>query len=383
MTTAFDPRNPAVRANPYPFYAMLRENAPIFYWDEWEMWFLSTYEDCQTLLRDSRVGNFPPGTSMLFQNPPDHTRMRSLVQKAFTPRMIEKQREQVQAMTDRLLDKVQDDLEVSGEMDIIRDLAYPLPVTVIAAMMGVPAEDHVKFHEWSAMLVKTLDLARNPGDEEQSAMAEKSFRGYFDELIERRRKDLGTDLVSALIVAEEEGDKLTSDELYLNCRLLLIAGYETTVGLIGNGLHALLTHPNQLEQLRDNPALSKGAVEELLRFDSPIQLVGRTAGEDITYKGVTIPKGASITYLTGSANRDPAQFENADQLDVTRKNVQHMSFGSGIHYCLGAPLARLEGQIAIDSVLRRMPNLRLKDGYEAVYRDNLVFRGLERLDVEF
>ncbi|MEM7131655.1 MAG: cytochrome P450 [Chloroflexota bacterium] len=374
----FDPRSPEFRSNPYPTYALLREHAPIFYWEEWEMWFLSTYEDCQALLRDPRLGNFPPGTSMLFQNPPDHTRMRSLVQKAFTPRMIEKQREQVQATTDRLLDPVQG----QGHMDIVKELAYPLPVAVIAEMMGVPVEDHAKFHEWSVALVNTLDLSRDPVKDERGTDAEIAFEEYFAELIARRRKAPSDDLISALIAAEEEGDKLSARELYLNSRLLLIAGYETTVGLIGNGLYALLTNPEECKRLQADPMLIKGAIEELLRFDGPIQMVSRRAGEDIHYKGVTFAKDASVSFLLGSANRDPARFPDADFLDITRQSVQHMSFGAGIHYCLGAPLARLEGQIAINTVLRRMPNIFLAID-SPPYRDNYVFRGLESLPVSF
>lgn len=374
----FDPRTPGFRANPYPVYAILRENAPIFYWAEWGMWFLSRYEDCQALLRDPRFGNFPPGTSMLFQNPPDHTRMRGLVQKAFTPRIIEKQREQIQTVTHALLDKAAS----GGRMDIVRDLAYPLPVAVIAAMLGVPAEDHALFHEWSVALVNTLDLSRDPAKDERGMEADLAFEAYFAELIARRRAEPGDDLLSGLIAAEEAGDKLTPRELYLNSRLLLIAGYETTVGLISNGLYALLTHPEQMALLQNDPTLIKGAIEELLRYDSPIQLVGRTAGEDVSYKGFTFKEGASISYMTGSANRDPAQFEQPDQLCITRKNVQHMAFGAGIHYCLGAPLARLEGQIAINTVLQRLPALQLE--IEApTYRDNYVFRGIESLPVSF
>lgn len=374
----FDPRSPEFRANPYPHYALLREQAPIYWWDEWDIWFLSRYEDCQTLLRDPRLGNFPPGTSMLFQNPPDHTRMRGLVQKAFSPRMIERQRGLIQSLTDQLLDAVQ----ARGEMDVIADFAYPLPVRVIAHMLGIPAADHAKFHDWSVALVNTLDLARDPARDEVASEAEQAFEDYFADLIKRRRKNPDDDLLSALIAAEEAGDKLTSRELYLNSRLLLIAGYETTVGLIGNGLRALLKHPEQMQLLQQTSGLIKNAIEELLRYDSPIQLVGRTAGENIIYKGFTFAQNASIAYMTGSANRDCDRFPDPDRLDIRRDNIQHMAFGAGIHYCLGAPLARLEGQIALSTLLRRMPEISLVN-YEPRYRDNYVFRSLETLPVAF
>ena len=233
----FDPRSPEFRANPYPVYEMLRTTAPIFYWEEWEMWFLTRHADCTALLRDNRLGNTPaPGDSMLFQNPPDHTRLRGLVHKGFTPRMIERFRRQIQAMTDKLLDTV----EEAGTMDVVTDLAYPLPVKVIAGMMGVPAEDHVKFDQWSKDLVRTLDLARDPAIDERAADAEAAFDDYFAHLFALRRSDPQDDLLSALVAVEEEGDRLSEIELQTTSRLLLIAGFETTVGLISNGTLALL-----------------------------------------------------------------------------------------------------------------------------------------------
>lgn len=374
----FDPASPAFRRDPYPLYDQLRAAAPIFFWAEGNTWFFTRWEDCNALLRDNRLGNDPAGDAMLFQNPPDHTRLRSLVQKAFTPRILEQQRAFIQQLTNELLDRVQE----QGQMDVIADLAYPLPVAVIAALLGVPAEDHVLFHEWSKALVDSLDLARDPALDPAIAAAEAGFRDYFTRLIRARRADLREDLLSALIVAEEAGDRLSAEELYFNARLLLVAGYETTVGLISNGTLALLRHPDQLAKLQAEPGLMGNAVEELLRYDSPIQMVGRAVLTPLAWQGHRLEPGQGVGVMVGAANRDPARFAQPEQLDLARPNVQHLSFGSGIHYCLGAPLARLEGQIAIGTLLRRMPQLTLATDRLA-YRDNYIFRSLERLPVTF
>ncbi|MEZ4860894.1 MAG: cytochrome P450 [Caldilineaceae bacterium] len=374
----FNPASPEFRRNPYPIYAQLQRHAPILYWPEQNTWFLTRWDDCNALLRDNRFGNSPGGDSMLFQNPPDHTRLRGLVQKAFTPRMVERLRDRIQAMTDGLLDQVQ----VQGQMDVITDLAYPLPVAVISALLGVPAEDHKQFHAWSQALTDSLDLVHNPTLADRVDTANAAFRDYFDHLIRVRRADPRDDLLSALIAAEEAGDRLTAEELYFNSRLLLIAGYETTVGLIGNGLLALLRNRDQLELLMAQPQLLVNAVEELLRYDSPIQMVGRTVLEPVEWQGHTFALGQGIGCMTGAANHDPAHFANPGVLDLTRPNIQHLAFGSGIHYCLGAPLARLEGQIAIGTLLRRMPKLELLLETPP-HRDNYVFRSLETLPVRF
>lgn len=377
--STFDPRSPAFRANPYPYYELLRSTAPLFFWEEWGIWFLTRHKDCTSLLRDNRLGNNPiPGDSMLFQNPPDHTRLRTLVQKVFTPRTVEKSRPRIQAMTDALLDRVPD----AGSMDVVADLAYPLPVAVIADMLGVPAADHEQFHGWSRDLVQTLDLSRDSAVDEQAAEATLAFEEYFEHLFAQRRRQPQNDLISALIAVEHDGETLSHAELHTMCRLLLIAGFETTVGLISNGLYALLRHPDQLARLRAQPALIDTAIEEFLRFDSPIQLVGRTALVDVAYEGVTFQRGESVAFMVGAANHDPALYAHPQTLDITRSPNPHLSFSSGIHYCLGAPLARLEGQVAILSLLRRMPHIRLGD-VEPVYRDNYVFRGLATLLIHY
>ena len=354
---SFDPRSPEFRANPYPYYEFLRATAPIFYWEEWGIWFLTGHHDCTTLLRDNRLGNNPgPGASMLFQNPPDHTRLRSLVQKAFTPRMVEQFRARIGQMCHDLLDKVAD----NGELDVVADLAYPLPVAVIAAMLGVPAEDHAKFNGWSRLLVDTLDLHRNETVDEKASGAIVAFEEYFNRLFALRRADPQDDLITALLAAEEDGDKLSEAELHTMSRLLLIAGFETTVGLISNGVYALLRNPEQMALLRANPRLIGTAVEEFLRYDSPIQMVGRTALEDVEYGGVTFAQGQSVSFMVGAANHDPAVYEHPQTLDIARAANPHLSFSSGIHYCLGAPLARLEGQVAIQTLLERFPTLTLQ-----------------------
>lgn len=372
----FDPTAPAFREEPYPFYAALRAQTPIAFWAERNMWLLSGWAACNGVLRDSRFGNEPTGPDMLFQNPPDHTRLRSLVQKAFTPRRIEALRGRIQTITDELLDAVKG----APVVDLIQALAYPLPVAVIGALMGIPAEDHTKFHDWSNAIVDNLDLVRNPTLDERLPTAEAAFRAYFDDLIRVRRRTPQDDLLSALIAAEEAGDRLSSEELYFNARLLLIAGYETTVGLIGNSILALLRNPHQWRLLQASPHLIANAVEELLRYDSPIQMVSRRPLETVDWQGFTFAKGQEIAILTGAANHDPAHVEHPERLDITRPNVQHLAFGGGIHYCLGSPLARVEGQIALQTLVRRFPKLQLAEE-QPPHRDNYIFRSLQRLPV--
>ena len=388
----FDPRAPEFRADPYPFYEMLRSYAPVFYWETWGIWFLTRHDDCNALLRDNRLGHGelfepPPAQRPLFEmqsrwmlvkNPPDHTRLRSLVHKAFTPRMIERLRDTIQDITDRLLNEVQD----KGEMDLIAALAYPLPVTVIAAMLGVPTADHDRFHGWSNALARSLDLTDDPAVYDRAAAAAVEFTDYMRELVDERRARPQDDLLSALIAAEEAGDRLTTEELYATCTLLLTAGHETTINLIGNGTLSLLRHPDQMQKLKEEPGLIATAVEELLRYDSPVQLTSRVALADVEIRGQTLRAGQQVSFMLGAANRDPEVFAKPDRLDVGRKPNPHLAFGSGIHYCLGAPLARLEGQIAIKTLLRRMPGLALAID-SPQYNDNYVLRGLAALPMTF
>lgn len=394
MTTSFnfDPRMPEFRANPYPFYDMLRENAPLFYWPTWGMWFLSRYDDCNTLLRNNALGHgiipTPPPSQealyevqtnwLLFKNPPDHTRLRSLVHRAFTPRMVEQLRSNIKAITNTLLDKVQE----AGKMDVVADLAYPLPVTVIATMLGIPAADHDRLHTWSHDLARSLDLTEETAVYDQASVATETFTAYLNDLVAVRRRKPTDDLLSALIEVEAEGERLSEAELYATCILLLVAGHETTINLISNGILALLRHPDQLEKLKTDSALIKPAVEELLRYDSPVQMTSRLVFEPFELYGQQLKRGASLNFLLGAANHDPEKFAEPNRLDITRDPNPHLAFGSGIHYCLGAPLARLEGQIAIQTLVQRMPDLHLAEE-NPPYQDNYILRGLARLVVRF
>lgn len=389
---SFDPLLPEFRANPYPFYDMLRSAAPIFFWEPWGLWFLTRHDDCNALLRDNRLGhgNFGEGPPqqkalwdmqrhwMLVRNPPDHTRLRSLAHKAFTPRTVARLRETIQQITDRLLDRV----EEQGTMELIADLAYPLPVTVICELLGVPAADQDQFHDWSNAIARSLDLTDETAVYDRAAVAAAELTGYLDGLLRERRERPQQDLISALAAAEEAGDHLSKEELFATCALLLIAGHETTINLIGNGAYALLQHPEQWGKLRAEPELVGTAVEELLRYDSPVQLTSRMVLEDMEYKGMAWPRGTSIAFLLGAANRDPAQFAEPNRLDITRSNNRHLAFGGGIHYCLGAPLARLEGEIAFTTLARRMPDLQLAAD-DVVYGANYTLRGLEALPIQF
>lgn len=319
---------------------------------------------------------------MLFKNPPDHTRLRALVHKAFTPRMVEKQRETIQAITNRLLDQVLERAS-SGRMDLMAQFASPLPVMVIAEMLGVPSQDHEEFRAWSTAIGGSLDLTEDSVVYDQAKEAAAHSILYFKALAEERRLKPEDDLLSALVAVEEAGDKLSEEELIGTITLLFFAGHETTVNLIGNGILALLQNTAQMERLKGEPALIKSAVEELLRYDSPVQMTSRIALEDMTWHGHTFHQGEQVSFLLGAANRDPAIFTNPHTLDITRHPNRHLAFSNGIHYCLGAPLARLEGQIAISTLLQRMPNLALATETPPDYRNNYTLRGLTALPVSW
>ena len=391
----FNPMDPQFVADPYPTYRRLRAEDPVHH-SPLGFWVLTRYEDVAATLRDPRAIKEPiasfiaarfgapvpaVGLSMLDRDPPDHTRLRGLVSKAFTPRMIERLRADVQAIVDGLLDRV----EGAGSMDLIEQFAYPLPVTVICRMLGVPVEDHERFRGWGLDIARGLDSIMLPPDSEvlrRSVASRQAIAGYFRELIAARRAAPRADLLTDLIAAEEAGDRLTENELLATCILLLIAGHETTVNLIGNGTLALLRHPDQAALLRARPELIVGAVEELLRFDGPVQRTARIPDQDLVIGGRTIPKGEMVMPFIGAADRDPAQFPDPDRLDITRTDNRHIAFGLGIHFCLGAPLARVEGQIAISTLLRRLPRLALATE-RPVFRQSLTLRGLESLRVTF
>jgi hypothetical protein len=393
----FNPLTPEFHANPYPFYQRMRETDPV-HLSPLGLWVLTRYDDCVTSLRDPRfgrdgfeailaaqygeeseTGRLP--RSMLFRDPPDHTRLRALVNRAFTPRVIEGMRGQIQAVVDRLLDQV----ERRGHMDVIGDLAYPLPVTVICDMLGVPMGDHEQMRDWSSEIIRSLDAIGIPSDDsvvERGRVGRRGIADYFRALLPERRQHPRADLLSSLIAVEEQGDRLTEGELLATCVLLFIAGHETTVNLIGNGLLALLRHPAELERLRAAPGLIGSAVEELLRFDSPVQRTARITNAEVEVGGKTLPAGAFVVTAIGAANRDPRHFPDPDRLDIGRTENRHIAFGFGIHFCLGAPLARVEGQLALGALMQRMPKLRLA-GPDLEWRESSTLRGLKALPVEF
>jgi cytochrome P450 len=394
-TVHFNPMEPEFVANPYPTYHRLRAEDPVHY-SPLGFWVLTRYEDVVASLRDprfvkepiaayvaARLGSPTPGAglAMLDRDPPDHTRLRGLVSKAFTPRVVEVLRPRIQQMVDGLLDAV----ESKGSMDLVEDFAYPIPVVVICEMLGVPVADRERFKEWGVDIARGLDAILLPPDSEvalRSRAARTALAEYFRELIAERRRSPRADLLSGLIAVEEAGDKLNEEELLATCILLLVAGHETTVNLIGNGSLALLRHPAELRRLRDNPGLIASAVEELLRFDGPVQRTARIPSEDVTFGDRTIPKGEMVMPFIGAADRDPAQFPDPDRLDIARADNRHIAFGWGIHFCLGAPLARVEGQIAINTLVRRLPKLALATD-QPEYRRSLTLRGLVTLPVSF
>jgi pimeloyl-[acyl-carrier protein] synthase len=393
---SFNPMDPEFLADPYPTYHRLRTEDPV-HQSPLGFWVLTRYEDVSAVLRDPRFIKEPlaalvaarfgvdvprgMGLSMLDRDPPDHTRLRALVSKAFTPRVVEGLRPRIREIVDGLIARAQ----AVGTMDLIEEFAYPIPVNVICEMMGVPIEDHERFKGWSLDIARGLDSVWLPPDSEvprRSAAARHAISGYFRELIAARRASPRGDLLSALIAAEEAGDKLSEEELVATCILILIAGHETTVNLIGNGVLALLRHPDELDRLRRTPALITSAVEELLRYDGPVQRTARVASDEATIGGRTIRKGDMVMPFIGAADRDPAQFPDPDRLDLSRGDNRHLAFGWGIHFCLGAPLARVEGQIAIDALVQRLPRLALV-GDAPEYRQSLTLRGLKTLPVKF
>jgi pimeloyl-[acyl-carrier protein] synthase len=315
---------------------------------------------------------------ILFRDPPDHTRLRALVSAAFTPRIVQALAPRIADIAEGLLDEV----EPTGSFDLIRDYAFPLPVIVIAELLGIPPQDRMRFRDWSIALGAAIDLRTSPDVYVAASEATGEVTAYLREIVAERRAEPREDLVSALIAAESEGGPLDEEELIAMCVLLLVAGHETTVNLIGNGVLALLRHPEQLELLRSRPDLYDGAVEELLRFDSSVQFTFRYAREDIELRGRSISRGEQVGLVLGSANRDPERFSDPDRLDVTRASLHHLAFGMGIHFCLGAPLARLEARLALETLFRRLPGLRLVEE-PLRWRPGIGFRGLEALPLRW
>ncbi len=316
---------------------------------------------------------------MAFSDPPDHTRLRTLVGKAFTPGTVTGLRPRIQAIVDELLDRV----EGGGQADLVRDFAFPLPAIVICEMLGIPVEARDQFKQWSNDIVGFVSAGQvTPGKAQAAQRSVAALTNYFRDLAELRRQHPCGDLLSALVIAEEKGDKLTEEELFSMCVQLFFAGFETTEGLIGNGMLALMRHPDQLKKLRDNPSLIGTAVEEFLRYDNSVQRQARVANVDMVIHGQQIFQGQYLLLFIGAANRDPAQFPNPDQLDISRSENKHVAFGHGIHFCIGAPLARLEGEIAINTILRRFPTLRLLP-QSLEWEELLALRKLKSLNVSF
>lgn len=390
----FNPLLPAFIANPYPTYDRLRREDPLHRGVNGS-WCLTRYADVQMVLRDARFGRvgsesrllewFGRGPLqrsfsqwMLFKDPPDHTRLRTLVTKAFTPRAVEALRPRIVDIVNALLcPKLS-----AGRMDVMAELARPLPVLVICELLGIPPEDGARLNEWSDALAAALEMSLATPD--SIAAGDAGAHGlteYFRSLIARRRGDLRDDLLSGLILSEAQGDRLSEDELLATCVIMMFAGHETTINLIGNGLLALLRCPDQLRRLRDNPNLGRSAVEELLRYDSPVQRTGRIALEDVWIDDTLIRCGESVTVVLGAANRDPAQFRDPNRLNVGRCDNHHVSFGGGIHYCVGAPLARLEAQLAFDALLHQMPNLELATSLVEWQESRPNLRGLKALPI--
>jgi cytochrome P450 len=402
-----DLASPLFKADPYPFYyARLRAEAPVWRTtlpDKRAAWLVTRYDDVARVLKDNTfakdklnamdpeqraktpwVPSFlkPLERNMLDLDDPDHARLRALVSKVFTPRLIERLRGRIVALCEELLDAMERERRRKGEAELVAGYALPLPATVITALLGVPPEDHAKFHQWSNRLVSVSSKR----DMLRAVPAALAFVRYLRKLIEKRRMDPQDDLLTALIRAEESGDSLSEDELLAMAFLLLVAGYETTVNLIASSTLALLERPEQADALRNDPSLVKPAVEELLRYTSPVEMATeRYPREDVEIEGTTIPRGELVLAVLGSANRDERHFEDPDVFDITRDPNRHLAFGrGGVHHCLGAPLARMEGQIAISALLRCFPNLRLAAAPESLsWRRGVFLRGLERLPLVF
>ncbi|HLZ63537.1 MAG TPA: cytochrome P450 [Ktedonosporobacter sp.] len=396
-----DALSPEHITNPYPVYHRLRSTDPVLWDEQMNCWILTRYYDVVPGLRDQRFSAarflldttwFPAEMQstlspaalaltrqMLFLDPPDHTRLRGLVARAFTPRVLEALRPRIQNIADTLLDATQ----ANGRMDVMHDFAYPLPAIVIAEMLGVPPEDRDQFFQWTGSFGLLLG-GNNPSVETvlQALHDVVDFIAYFRKIIEQHRSNPRDDLMQAMITAEEQGDRLSEEELLGNCILLLAAGHGTTTHLIGNGLLALLQHSNQLEDLKHNPSMISLAVMELLRFDGPVQITSRVASANLGIGGKRIKAGDEVIFHLGAASRDPAQFAEPDQLNLSRQENRHLAFGQGIHFCLGAPLARIEAEIAFNTLLRRLQAPQLETA-ELEWNKSLVFRGTRAIPITF
>ncbi len=394
----FNPYDPEFRKNPYPIYHYLRSIEPI-HQSFPGMWVLTRYADAKAVLRDPRFcvekrqkniqhksnsleqRNFDRLVQaidkwLIFLDPPDHTRLRGLVSKAFSAATVKSLRSQIQQITDELIGKVRH----QGFMDVIADYACPLPCNVIAAILGIPVEDWSKLYHWSDELSRILDPLRSVEDYEQMNKVALEFADYLKILIAQRQKSPQHDLLSTLIAVKDQGNKLTEEEIISVCMLLFFTGEETTVYFITNGMLALLRHPEQMQQLKAEPMLIHNALEEILRYESPVQFTSRVATEDVNLAGVTIRSGEKVLIALGAVNRDPAQFTDPDRFDITRANNSHLAFADGIHHCLGASLTRIEAEIAINTLVQQLPDLKLSQD-KLEWRNKVALRGLKALSL--
>ena len=395
---------PRFKADPYPTYAQLRDQEPICRRDAAggrSIWFVTRYDDVSALLRDpvhfvkdvrntmtpAERAQLPPtpdlvgllGNHMLNLDPPDHTRLRTLVNKAFTGAVVQRMAPRIQAIADGLLDRVQR----RGRMDLIEEFAFPLPITVIAELLGVPARDRARFRHWSdAFVTPSVNVQRGAKKVLKMRRRMEDFTGYMRAIFNERRQSPRDDLITLLLQAEEAGDRLREDELFSMVILLIVAGHETVVNLIGNGVLALLHHPEQMALLRARPDLIESAVEEMVRFDGPVERATmRFAADDLMVGDHPFGRGDAVSLVLAAADRDPAHFLEPDQFDIARQPNRHLGFGQGIHYCLGAALARLEAKIALGALLNRLPGLRLATAEPLRWRGVPILRGLQQLPV--
>ncbi|XEC94203.1 cytochrome P450 [Paenibacillus tarimensis] len=392
--------NEDYHSDPYPFYRKLLREEPMVYVEERSMWIASGYDDVSFILKDPKfvrelrnaVPDHQPSATppewkpisdlashwMLFRDPPVHTRLRGLVSHAFTPRTMERLRPRIRSIAGDLAK----DMPNEQNPDLLAGFAFPLPVIVIAEMLGVPAEDREIFKEWSNTIARLLDIALLPPDFVQHAgQVALAMREYFQDLIAERKRRPREDMISDLLSAREQGDHLSEEELISTCVLLLVAGHETTVNLISNGMYLLLQHPEQHRRLQQHPEHMRTAIEEVLRYESPVQMTSRIAAADLELGGMQIRQGQQVSVLLAAANRDPSQFAEPDQFDVMRLPNRHLAFASGPHFCLGAPLARMEGEIALSVLLESYPHMQLT-GQKPKWRPNILFRGLQSLNVK-
>ena len=396
----FEFDDPAFQADPYPTYEALREREPICHRrvEEFELYWLTRYRDIVELLRHpgfssqrTPSGMMEPGVPekfrrlghliqqmMLMKDAPDHTRLRGLVNKAFTQRVVAGLRPRVEAIVDDLLTAVLE--RGDGRMDVLEDLATPLPVIVIAELLGVPTQDRFRFKQWSDDIAVVLDGSVRAAGLPQAAESASELADYLRDVVAKRRSDPRDDLISGLAAARDESGALSDDELIANCILLLLAGHETTTNLIGNGVLALLRHPDQMKRLRDDPGLATGAVEETLRYDAPVQATSREPLLPVDLFGVRFEPGVEVNTFFGAGNRDPEQFPDPASFDIGRRDKSHLAFGFGAHFCIGAPLARLEGEIALRELVTRLPPLQMLCE-EPPRRAGLILRGLVSLPV--